>query len=191
MLFHKMCVSYLIFIFIKEENETKTSSEYYSTHYNPQQQHYYYHPVQYNNESNNFHHMQTSNPYDPTQYYSFSSGYSHPQGSNVRSSDDESNQPELSSSVCTPIYHHHHYHHHPHYPPDEMLFNQKTPVEHQNSIYDYKLSPMSTIPSNQMFHQHQDYIPTSMEQTACSTSNSRDYLSVHVSYSNTFSWLAF
>jgi hypothetical protein len=163
----------------KDEDESKISSEYYSTHYTPQHHHYYYHPpVSFNDDSNNHHHSQTSNLYDPTQYYTLSPpGYSHPQ-TNTRINEDDSNNP-ISSSIYMPIYHPHHPHNHRHhYSPDEILFPQKPTDQQSTPIYDYNLSP---IPSNQIFHQHQNYIQTPVEQTACSTSNGGEYLTPYVS----------
>lgn len=157
----------------KDEDETKISSEYYSQHYTPQHHHYYYHPVTFNDDTNNPHHSQTPNLYDPTQYYTLSPGYSHP-STNSRLNEDDSN-PHISSSMYMPIYHHHHRHH---YSPDEMLYSQKTSDQPPTPIYDYNLSP---IPTNQIFHQHQNYIQTPIEQTVCSTSNGGEYLPPYVS----------
>jgi hypothetical protein len=161
----------------KDEDEPKISSEYYSTHYTPQHHHYYYHPVSFNDDSNNLHHAQTPNVYDPTQYYTLSPNYSHPQ-TTIRINEDDSNN-QISSSMYMPIYPHHRHHH---YSTEEMLLPQKT-VDQQptTTIYDYNLSPVSTIPSNQIFHQqHQNYIQTPGEQTACSTSNSGEYPTPYV-----------
>ncbi|CAF3578108.1 unnamed protein product [Adineta steineri] len=157
----------------KEDDETKISTEYYSTHYTPQRHHYYYHPVPFNDDSNNIHHPHTPNLYDPTQYCTLSPGYSHPQ-TTVRINEDDSNN-QVSSGVYMPVYHHHHHHRH-HYSPEEILFSQKSSDQQPISMYDYNLSPIPTIPSNQMFHQHSNYVQTPAEQTACSTSNVGDYL---------------
>jgi hypothetical protein len=165
----------------KDDDETKISSEYYSTHYTPQHHHYYYHPVSFTDDSNNLHHSQTPNLYDSTQYYTLSPGYSHSQATTRINEEDSNNQ--VSSSIYMPIYHHHHNPRH-HYSPEEMLFSQKTIDQQSTSIYDYNLSPIPTIPSNQIFHQHQNYIPTPVEQTACSTSNSGEYLTPYVSKFN-------
>jgi hypothetical protein len=162
----------------KDEDETKISSEYYSTHYTPHPHHYYYHPISFTDDSNNLHHPQTPTIYDPTQYYTLSPGYTHPQP-NTRITEDDSNN-QVSSSIYMPIYHHHH---RQHYSPEDMLYSQKTTTsdEQPTSIYDYNLSPISTIPSNQIFHQHQNYIQTPVEQTACSTSNTGEYFTPYVS----------
>lgn len=172
----------------KDEDETKIPSEYYPTHYTPQHHQYYYHPVTFNDESNNLHHSQTPNLYDPSQYYTLSPGYSHSQV-NTRTNEDESNN-QLSSTMYMPIYpsqHPHHHHHRHHYSSDEMIFPSKTVDQQPTAIYDYNLSPVSTIPPNQLFHQHQNYIPTTLEQTACTTSNIGDYLAPYVSHiSDTF-----
>jgi hypothetical protein len=159
----------------KDDDETKISSEYYSTHYTPQHHHYYYHPVSFTDDSNNLPHPQTPSLYDPTQYYTLSPGYSHPQP-NTRMNEDESNN-QISSSMYMPIYHHHRHH----YSPEEMLFPAKTSDPQPTTIYDYNLSP---IPSNQIFQQHQNYIQTPGEQTACSTSNGGEYLTPYVSKLN-------
>jgi hypothetical protein len=153
----------------KEEDETKISSEYYSTHYTPQHHYYYHHhhhPVSFTDDTNNLHPPQTPSVYDPTQYYTLSPGYSQP-NSRIINEDDSNNQ--ISSSIYMPIYHHHH--RHPHYSPEDMLFTQKTSEQQ----YEYNLSP------NQMFHQHTNYIQTPGEQTVCSTSNGGDYLTPYVS----------
>ena len=165
----------------KEEDETKISSEYYSTHYTPQHHHYYYHPVSFNDDSNNLHHPQTPNVYDPAQYYTLSPSYSHP-STNIRVNEDDSNN-QITSTMYMPIYPHHRHHHHPHhhYSPEEMLFQQKAQDQQPTTIYDYNLSPVPTIPSNQIFHQHQNYIQTPEQQTACSTSNSGEYSTPYVS----------
>ncbi len=166
----------------KEDDETKTSLEYYSTHYTPpQHHHYYYQPVSCNDDSNNLHHSQTPSVYDPTQYYTLSPGYSHPQTTTRINEDDSNNQ--VSSAIYMPVYHHHHRHH---YSPEEILFPQKTSDQQSTSIYDYSLSPIPSIPSNQMFHQLPNYVQTPLEQTACSTSNTGDYLIPYVrEYINT------
>ena len=150
----------------KDEDETKISSEYYSTHYTPPQQHYYYHhhhqPVSFTDESNNLHHHhpQTPNLYDPTQYYTLSPGYAQ---TNLRITEEDSNP------IYMPLYHHRH-----HYSPEEILFTSKTSEQQSSSIYDYTLSP------NQIFHQHTNYAQTPVEQTPCSTSNGGDYLTPYV-----------
>lgn len=163
----------------KDEDETKISSEYYPTHYTPQHHQYYYHPVTFNDDSNNLHHPQTPNLYDPSQYYTLSPGYSHSQV-NTRLNDEEPTN-QLSSTMYMPIYPSQHHHRHHYSSSDEMIFPSKT-VDHQpTTIYDYNLSPVSTIPPNQLFHQHQNYIPTTIEQTPCTTSNAGDYLAPYVS----------
>lgn len=158
----------------KEDDETKISSEYYSAHYTPQHHHYYYHPVPFNDESNNLHHSQTPSFYDSTQYYTLSPGYAHPQP-NTRINEDDSNN-QGSSSIYMPLYHHPR---HP-YASEDMLFSQKPADQQPPPIYDYNLSPIPTISSNQMFHPHANYPQTSVEQTACSTSNVGDYLTPYV-----------
>ena len=163
----------------KEEDEAKISSEYYSTHYTTPYHHYYYHPVPFNNEPNNIHHTQTPNRYDPTQYYTLSPSYSHPQAT-IRIDEEDSNNrasSSFSSSICMPIYHHYHHHR---CSPEEMLFTQKTLDPPENPIYDYNVSPIATVQSNQMFHQHTNYVQTLMEQKVCSTSNNGDYSSPYV-----------
>ncbi|CAF1181352.1 unnamed protein product [Adineta ricciae] len=159
----------------KEEDETKLSSEYYSPHYAPQHHHYYYHPIPFNDDSNNLHHPQTPSVYDPTQYYALSPGYSQSQSTApTRLNEDDPNN-QLSSTIYMPIYHHHHHHRHQ-YSPDEIIYPQKSVDQQSASIYDYNLSPIPPIPPNQIFHQHPNYMQTSVEQTPCSTSNSGDYL---------------
>jgi hypothetical protein len=160
----------------KEEDESKTSTDYYSTHFTPQHHHYYYHPVPFSEDPNHLHHPQTPSVYDPTQYYALSPSYSHPQSTPRINEDDANNQ--LSSAIYMPVYHHHHRHH---YSPEEILFPQKPADQQQAPMYDYNLSPIQTIPSNPMFHQHPSYMQTPLEQTACSTSNGGDYLTPYVS----------
>ena len=159
----------------KEEDETKTSSEYYSTHYTPQHHHYYYHPIPFTDDSNNLYHPQTPSLYDPAQYYTLSPGYTHSQPTARVNEEDSNNQ--VTSSIHMPIYHHHRHH----YSPEEMLFPQKTSEQPPAPMYDYNLSPIPTLPSNQIFHQHSNYAQTPAEQTACSTSNGGDYLTSYVS----------
>lgn len=176
----------------KDEDETKISSEYYPNHYTPQHHQYYYHHVSFNDDSNHLHHSQTANLYEPSPYYTLSPGYSHSHV-NTRVNEDDSNN-QISSTMYMPIYppvpppppppaHHPHPRHH-YSPPDEMIFPSKTVDQQSTTIYDYNLSPVSTHPSNQIFHQHQNYLPTSIEQTACSTSNTGDYLAPYVSRIN-------
>ena len=149
----------------------KTSADYYPTHYTPQHHHYYYHPVPFNDDSNNLHHPQTPSLYDATQYYAFSPGYSHPPA-HLRAHEDDANN-AMSSSIYMPVYQP------PHpYPPEEMLFPQKTSDQQPATMYDYNLSP---VPSNQIFHQHANYMQPPIEQTHCTTSNGGEYLSPYVS----------
>ena len=146
----------------KDDDDIKISPDYYSPHYTPQSHHYYYHPGTFNDDSNNLHHPQTPNLYDPAQYYTLSPGYSHPQGPT------RMNEEDSTPSMYMPVYHRHHY------SPEEMVFSQK-PIDQQSpTIYDYNLSP------NQVFHQHQSYIPTPTEQTPCSTSTGGEYLTPYV-----------
>jgi len=158
----------------KDDDETKISSEYYSNPYQTSTHHYYYHPhhhpVTFNDESTNLHQSQTSNLYDSNQYYTFSPNYSQPV--NQRLNDDESTN-QLPSSMYMPIYPPRHHH----YPSDDMLFPPKANDSQTTTIYDYNLSP---IPSNQVFHQHQTYLQTPIEQTPCSTSNGGEYLTPYV-----------
>lgn len=161
----------------KDDDETKISSEYYSTHYTPHPHHYYYHSIPFNDESNNLQHSQQTNLYETTPYYTLSPGYSHPQAQTRIHEEDSNNQ--RSSSIYMPMYHHHH-HRHP-YSSEEMLYPQKPLDPQPTPIYDYNLSPIPTIQSSQMFQQHPSYIQTPVEQTACSTSNVGDYLTPYVS----------
>lgn len=159
----------------KEEDETKISTEYYSNHYTPQHHHYYYHPVPFNDDSNNLHHPQTPTLYDASQYYTLSPGYSHSH-TNTRLNEEEPIHPV--SSVYMPMYHHPHHH----YPSEEMLFPPKT-LDHQpTSMYDYNHSPMSSMPSNQIFPPRSNYIQPAIETTPCTTSNhAGEYLTSYVS----------
>ncbi|CAF3437991.1 unnamed protein product [Rotaria socialis] len=153
----------------KEDDETKVPSEYYSTHYTPQHHHYCYHPVPFNDESNNLHHSQTSSFYESSQYYTLSPGYSHPQ-TNTRINEEDSNN-QGSSSIYLPLYHNRHP-----YSSEDMLFTQKLSDQQSTPIYDYNLSPIPSLQSNQMFHSHPNYVQTTAEQTVCSTSTGGDYL---------------
>jgi hypothetical protein len=165
----------------KEDDETKTSSDYYPTHYTPQQHHhYYYHSIPFNDDSNHHHHpqqqqqhSQTSTLYDTTQYYNISPVYSHSQ-TNARSHDDDTIHP--TSSVYMPVYHHPH-----HYTSEELSLPSK-PIDHPPTpMYDYNLSPVSSMPTSQVFHSHTGYIQAHVEQTHCTTSiTAGDYLSSYV-----------
>jgi hypothetical protein len=159
----------------KEDDETKTSTEYYSNHYTPQHHHYYYHPVPFNDDSNNLHHPQTPTLYDSSQYYNLSPGYPHSH-TNTRLNEEEPIHPV--SSVYMPMYHHPHHH----YPSEEMLFPPKT-LDHQPTpMYDYNLSPISSMPSNQIFPPHPNYVQPPVEITTCTTSSHvGEYLTSYVS----------
>jgi len=144
----------------KEENNTKTSTEYYYT----QPHHHYYCPVSFNNDSNNFHHPSI---YETNQYYTFSQGYT-----NHHHPNEENSNNMVSTSVYIPTYHHQqHYSSGEH--TNEMFYSQQPSDQPITPTYNYNVSPIPALSSN--------YIPPSVEQAHCSTSNSTGYLTSYVS----------
>jgi len=152
----------------KEEDNAKTSTEYYYTQPND----HYYCPGPFNNDLNNFHHPSI---YETNNYYTFSPTY--PQVNHHHHHPNEENPNSLvSTSVYRPTYPYSSEGH-----TNEMFYSQKPLDPPITPVYDYNLSPVSTVSSNPIFHQNPNYVQPSVDQAHCSTDNSADYLTTYVS----------
>jgi hypothetical protein len=135
----------------KEEDNAKTSTEYYYTQPND----HYYCPGPFNNDLNNFHHPSI---YETNNYYTFSPTYpqlNHP-------NEENSNSP-VSNSVYRPTYPYSSEGH-----TNEMFYSQKPSDPQITPVYDYNISPISTVSSNPIFHQNSNYAQSSINQAHCS-----------------------